>query len=258
MAITIVNGNRGTATEKTDDTTLSITPLANFTTGNYALAAIIVDNQTTSEGETNEITCADSAGNSYFKLREQTEANTAADTGCTIALFLSCVTKGLTTGNTVNFTLTAGGSSAKGAGLAELSVASNKILTLSVGSVQAANAAASTSYSLTNSSLANVAGLYIGMAGAEEENDTAVTLDAAYTALAFGSIGSGTGGIATSNVRARVGTLANTSTGDTFNASALTSCDRATILVRLQEDDILPGTRQINKYYLQAIQSNIW
>lgn len=235
MAISIVNGNRGTATEKVDDTSLTFNPSGTLSVGNYGLLAAVVDNQSTSEGETNELSVTDTSGNTWVKLREQTEANTAADTGVTIALFLALIETQLTTGSTIAVSLDNGGSVAKGAGLAELSVAAGQILALSTSGDVGTNGAAQTSYSAALSGLSNVAGLYIGMAGAEEEVDASVTLDASYTALGFGSIGSGTAGAVVSNVRARVGTLANTSTGDTFDATGLNSADRATILVRLEE-----------------------
>lgn len=234
MAISIVSGNRGTATEKTADQTLSLAPSAALAAGNYGLLAVVVDNVGTAEGETAHVSVTDSQGHTWTRLREQTEANTAAGTGVTCALFLAKLTNGLGTGDTISIALTAN-ATAKGAGLAELSVAAGKTLVLSAGGANGSNGAAATSYSVALASLANVPGLYVGMAACENEVDAACTLDSGYTALAFGSVGSGTAGAADSNVRARVGTLANTSTGDTFDATGLTSADRATILVRLEE-----------------------
>src|SRR3990172_5244347 len=250
MAIVIESGNRGTATEKTSDQTLSFSPTANFTAGNYALLAVVIDNTGTAEGVTNDISVTDTKGNSYFKLREQTEANTTALTGVTCALFLACVSNGLLTTDTINIALAAN-ATAKGACLAELSVAAGKILVLSVGGADGSNAAATTSYSVALSGLTNVAGLYIGISSCEDELDSACTLDAAYAEIGFGSIGSGTVGGNATNVRARVGTLANTSTGDTFDITGLTSGEKATILVRLQEDD-LDLRRQKTQVILQA------
>ena len=254
MAIVIESGNRGTATEKTSDQTLSFSPIANFTAGNYALLAVVIDNTGTAEGVTNDISVTDTKGNSYFKLREQTEANTAALTGVTCALFLACVSNGLLTTDTINIALAAN-ATAKGAGLAELSVAAGKILVLSVDGEDGSNAAATTSYSVALSGLTNVAGLYIGISSCEDELDSACTLDAAYAEIGFGSIGSGVAGGNATNVRARVGTLANTSTGNTFDNTGLTSGEKATILVRLQEDD-LDLRRQTTKTALQAPWAN--
>lgn len=233
MTISIVNGNRGTATEKISDQTLALIPSGNFTVGNYALLAVAIDNTGAGEGQTDDVSVTDTPGNPWTKLREQTESNTTALTGVTCALFLAEITVGLTTGDTINIALAAN-STAKGAGLAELSVDGGNFLEESAGGSNGSNAAAATTYSVALIGLTNVAGLYVGMSAAEEEVDAAVTLDAAYSALAFGSLGSGTGGVPTSNVRARVGTLAETSTGNTFDAT-VNAADRATILARLEE-----------------------
>ena len=249
MTISIVNGNRGTATEKTSDQTLALTPSGDLARGNFALLAVVIDNPATSEGETAHLSVSDTKGLTWTKLREQTEANTAALTGVTCALFLAmCDSAGLTTSDTISIALGTA-ATAKGAGLAELSAGVLKRIVLSAAGANGSNGAAATSYSVALSGLTNVAGLYVGMAAGEEEVDTAVTLDAGYAGIGFGSIGSGVAGVATSNVRARVGTLANTSAGDTFDASGLTSSDRATILVRLEEADILvPPTRLMAPY----------
>lgn len=235
MAISIVNGNRGTATEKTSDQTLTLTPNGDLAAGNYALLAVVIDNTSTSEGQTTDLSVTDNGpGATWVRLREQTEANTAALTGVTCALFMAHLRYPLTTAHTVSIAIAAN-STAKGAGLAELSVAAGSQLIEPASGDTGANAPATTTYSVALAGFSNIPCLYVGMAAAEEELDTAVTLDAAYTALGFGSIGSGTGGANITNVRARVGTLANTSTGDTFNQTGLTSADRATILVRLEE-----------------------
>ena len=234
MAITIVSGNRGTATEKTSDQTLSLTPSANLALGNYGLLAVVIDNTGAGEGVTTDLSVTDNKGHVWMKLREQTESNTAALTGSTCALFLAYLATGLTTSDTISIAIAAN-STAKGAGLAELSVIGGNMLVLSNSGANGSNAAGATSYSVALSGLTNVAGLYVGMSSCEDEVDTACTLDAGYAEIGFGSIGSGAAGVPTSNVRARVGTLANTSTGDTFDASGLTASDRATILVRLEE-----------------------
>jgi len=238
MAITIVNGNRGTATEKTSDQTLALTPSGTLAAGNYGLLAVVIDNTGTAEGETNDVSATDTQGHLWVKLREQTEANTAALTGVTCALLLAELTNGLAVTDTVNIALAAA-STAKGAGLAELSVDVGNMLVLS--GANGSNEVAATAYSVALSGLDNVAGLYVGMSAAEDELDTAVTLDGSYSALAFGSVGSGVAGGNQSNVRARVGTLANTSTGDTFDQTGLTVDDRATVLVRVEEEAAPPS-----------------
>jgi len=229
MTIAIVSGNRGTAGHKSSGTSLTLTPSAALAVGNYGLLAVVVDNVGTAEGETDDVSVTDTNGNTWIKLREQTEANTAALSGVTCALFLAELNAELNGTDTVTIALTAN-ATAKGAGLAELS--STDPLVLSTGGANGTNEVAGTSYSVALSGLTSVAGLYVGMTAAE--NETGVVLDTAYTELAFAEIGSGTAGGSATNVIAHVGTLANTSTGDTFDATVAGS-DRATILVRLEE-----------------------
>lgn len=238
MAISIVSGARGTATEKTSDTTLSLTPSGNLAAGNYGLLALVIDNTGSAEGETTDASCTSTGGRPWTKLREQTEANTIALTGVTCCLYLCYLPHGLLTTEAVNILLAAN-STAKGAGLAELACAAGQTIVLSASGANGSNGAAATTYSVALSGLTNVAGLYVGMSAAEDELDTAVTLDAGYGEIGFGSIGSGTAAGNQSNVRARVGTLANTSTGDTFDLTGLTLAERATILVRLEEAPLM-------------------
>jgi len=234
VAISIVSGARGTATEKSSDTTLSLTPSGNLAAGNYGLLAVVIDNTGTSEGVTTDISVTSSGGRNWKQLREQSEANTNGLTGVTCCLCLCYLPHGLLTTEAVSIAI-AVNSTAKGAGLAELSCAAGQTIVLSASGANGSNAAGATSYSVALASLTNVPGLYVGLSACEDEVDTACTLDAAYAEIGFGSIGSGTTGLGTSNVRARVGTLANTSTGDTFDITGLTSAERATILVRLEE-----------------------
>src|SRR5688500_7146077 len=123
MAISIVNGNRGNFTHKTASTTWDVSPSGNLATGNYALLAVVCDNPGTAEGITSGISVTDTNGNTWLRLREQTEANTAAGTGVSIALFISSrLTEALTTSDVITITFSAS-VTAKGAGLAELSAA---------------------------------------------------------------------------------------------------------------------------------------
>jgi hypothetical protein len=229
MTIAIVSGNRGTAGHKSSGTSLTLTPSAALAAGNYGLLAVVVDNVGTAEGETDDVSVTDTNGDTWIKLREQTEANTAALSGVTCALFLAELNAELNGTDTITITLTAN-ATAKGAGLAELS--STDPLVLSTGGANGTNEVAGTSYSVALSGLTSVPGLYVGMTAAE--NETGVVLDTAYTELAFAEIGSGVAGGSATNVIAHVGTLANTSTGDTFD-STVAGSDRATILVRLEE-----------------------
>lgn len=244
MAITVVNPQRGTATEKVSDQTLTLNPNANLAAGNWGLLAVVIDNTGAGEGETNDLSVTDNLGHTWVKLREQTESNTTALTGVTCALFLAKLTSGLLTTDTISIALAAA-ATAKGAGLSELAAAAGYDIVLSASGANGSNAAAATTYSVALSGLTNVAGLYVGLAAAEGEALADVTADAAYTALNTG-FGSGSVGIGTSNVIATNASLLNTSTGDTYDNTGLNSSDRATILVRLQESAFVPRNPAIN------------
>jgi fibronectin-binding autotransporter adhesin len=233
LAISIVSTNRGVATAKVAAATLAITPSANFTSGNWAMLGVVWDAVAAENGPTTRLSVTDNGpGATWTRLAEQTRGAAGLD-GVTVALFLAKLNSALTTGHTVTITNTLSTGVAKAAGLAELS--SSGTIVLSTSGANGANAAASTAYSVALSGLTSVAGLYVGIAAAEEELTTAVTVDASYTAIFAASINSGTGGVNASNVIASAGTLANTSTGDTFDRTGLTSSDRAAILVRLEE-----------------------
>ena len=107
MAISVVNAVRGTASEKPGaaDTSITLTPSGNLAAGNYALLGVVTDNASTSEGQTTNISVSDNGpGAVWIKLREQTEANTAAGTGVSCALFLARLPSALTTSHTVTVT----------------------------------------------------------------------------------------------------------------------------------------------------------
>lgn len=231
MAITVVSNNRGESTEKIAGTTHIFTPSASLSAGNYGILFFVGDNVATSEGDTTEHSVTDSQGHTWVRDREQTEANTAALTGVTCAVFRALLTNGLTTSDTITVTHTAS-CTAKGAALAEVSVGGGN--TLEVDATDAGHGVAQTSYSATVSGLSNIEHLYCGLIAAEDELVGHVTLDTAYTGMAGGTFGSGTAGVNASNVIASAGTLLNTSTGDTFDNTTSTS-DKAWILVAYKE-----------------------
>jgi hypothetical protein len=232
VTIAVVSTNRGSGTEKTSDTSLTVTPLATMTAGNYGLLGVVIDNIATTSGQTTDISVADTQGHIWTRLREHTQTAGVALDGVAAGLFLARLTNGLTTSDTVTVTLSAN-ATAKGARLAELSVDGGNILQLEAGESNAA--AASTSYSVTLSGLASQPYIFVGLAAAEDELLGTVTLDTGYTAFGGTVFGSGTGGANITNVVALDGYLLATATGDTFDNTGLTSADRVTLLVALEE-----------------------
>lgn len=233
MAISVTNANRGTATEKVSDNSLTLTPSGTLATGSYGIAVIVFDNITAADGASTDAgTLTDTQSHTWTLDRGHRKGAAGALTGVDIAVFSAKLTNGLTTSDTLTWTLS-GNSTAKGAGLAEVAVGAGNTLVSS--GVNGNAGAASTSYTITLGSLSNISHLWIGAPGAEEELGTAVTLDTAYTALFGGTIGSGTGGANATNVIAAPGYLIETSTTQTFDNSGLTSCDRATVLCAYEE-----------------------
>ena len=166
MAISLVSGARGTATNKTSNQSLALTPSGNLAAGNYGLLAVVLDNVDAASGATSNVSAADSLGRPWPKLYERSMATAGALDGVTCALFLCYLPYWLTTSQSVTATFTAA-STAKGAGLAEFSCAAGYDIVLSASGSNGANAGASTSYSVALSGLTSVAGFYIGMAAAE-------------------------------------------------------------------------------------------
>jgi hypothetical protein len=240
VAITVVSTSRGTASEKVSDQGLALVPSANFTADNYAILLTVWDAMAAETGATSRLSATDNGPlATWTPLIEWTQGGGALD-GVTAAIFLAHLTTALTTAHTISIASNAN-STAKAAGVFEVNVGAGNVLELSASGAAATNAAASTSYSVTLSGLTSVPGIYVGFSCAEEELATAVTMDTAFTTLAAGTIGSGTAGVNTSNVIARAGYLQNTSTGDTYNATGLTSADRVTMLVRLEEATLPAG-----------------
>lgn len=91
-------GSLGTAQEKTSDTDLVLTVTATAEAGNLVAVFVAMDNLGTSDAETTQLSIADSAGNTWTKLREQTESSGVAADGLTGAIFVSVLTSQLASG----------------------------------------------------------------------------------------------------------------------------------------------------------------
>lgn len=91
-------GSLGTAQEKTADTSLTLTVSATAEVGQLVAVVASCDNEGTTDTETDQLSIADSAGNTWTKLREQTESSGAANDGCCAAIFVSVLTAQLTSG----------------------------------------------------------------------------------------------------------------------------------------------------------------
>ena len=236
MAIAIVNANRGTGTDFVSGTSFGFSPTANFTAGNYAILVAVCDNVDTDEGVTTDLSITDSKGNTWVKDREQTEANTAAATGVTVAVFHALMSSAVLTSDTVTLTVSSA-VVAKGAGLFEVSIGGGNVLSLA--SANGNNAAAGTSFSVAISGLTSKEYLWVGVPSAEASSstgqaDVAPGDGAGWPATVVCGTSAGAG--ATDNVIARPRTRISTTTTETFaNAGPLTARDRATMLMAYEE-----------------------
>ena len=97
-------GALGTAQNKTSSTTHALTTTATAEVGNVIIVAAAWNNAGTSDGDTTQLTCADSAGNTYTRIREYTNSAGAADDGVCLTAFHCVVTTELASGGTITVT----------------------------------------------------------------------------------------------------------------------------------------------------------
>ena len=92
-------GALGGNSSKTSSTTVVITTSAVAEVGNVIVVVTAWDNTDVSDLDSTRLSCADSAGNTYTKVRERTNSPsaTAAD-GSTCAIFICTVTAQLASG----------------------------------------------------------------------------------------------------------------------------------------------------------------
>lgn len=103
----VSKGSLGTVQEKTSDTTIVLTVTGTAQVGDLVAVLVTVDNLGTTDGETSQLSIADSAGNTWTKVREQTESSGVAADGLTAAIFVCRVTTQIDSGvDTITVTST--------------------------------------------------------------------------------------------------------------------------------------------------------
>jgi len=97
---TITNGGgAGIANSTSAGTTLVVTPDDSFAVGNYAILMIGFDNTGTTDADHNEIaSITGTQTNTWTKLCEFTNGQTAADAGVTVSTYMSRITSPITSG----------------------------------------------------------------------------------------------------------------------------------------------------------------
>lgn len=221
-------GQAGTASEKTSDTSLVFSPTNQLDAGNAAVLWVAIDNISTADGVTSDVSASDSKGNTWTKIREQTEteAGVALD-GATGALFMCRgIATTILTSDTITISLS-GNSTAKGAVVWEYSLAANMQLTLeqvvfTSGSGDVA--------SISVTSLPSREYLLVHLIAME--NITALTEDADYTEITETGP---TGGAGDTNVTVSGGWRIATLTTDTIDAATTPDREHVQFLAALYE-----------------------
>ena len=204
----------GTGGPKVSGGTCIITTTAAAQVGNIILVGSAWDNEATSDGDTTQLSCADSAGNTYTRVRERTNTEAGlADDGVCVTLFRSVVTVELALGGTITVT-SASNRTAKGANAWEFSKAAGT--TLAVEATDFANGEAVDPAVITLSGLPSREYLFVGVIGQEQSTAVSTVSEASGNYTEFGQQGtSGGGGVSNMLVEAAFRIL--TGTGDSID-----------------------------------------
>lgn len=228
---------RGSATEKTSDTSLSMSPSANLTVNKLVIVHCATDNNSDNVADepSESHSLSDSQGNIWRKVTEYTDSDGAAADGVTSSLWYTIVTTQIGTGNTITLTTA--------------SAVTNKIISCfevtrsdTSKSIGVAQVGVTHGITATIGTLASREYLLVG-AGASEGNDDAKTPDADYTERFDLRTGSGT---ASTEICTHVVTRIATLTDDTCTSSAWTNTNPVFFLAALYEFSPTPKISTIS------------
>ncbi len=230
MAWGITGTNFGTS-EKVSDTSISVAVAGTSEAGNVLIVAVGIDNLTTTDGETTDVSVSDSQGNTYTRIKEQTNGNAAAAAGATVALFFSKLATALVEGNGDTVTATiAGAVTAKGIGCFELTIGAGNVVSVA-GSTSGVGDNADPA-ALTISDLASQEYLWLYAIALEGPNSDTWTPDADYTSQSGGGT---SGGGAATNINLKLDARIFSSTTDTYDGSNSSNRDHAHAFAALKE-----------------------
>ena len=230
----------GTATSKTSNTTLALTPTNQMDVNNIGVLVIALDNTSTVDGNTTEVsTVTDTANNVYEKLREFCNGQGTAAAGATVSVWFTRATADLPITGTLTITF-ANTITAKAASMWAFTVAANNTIQVaSGGTADLATDGAASPGSMTVSGLPSKEYLFFRGAASESSVVTAWTATANFTNITFANT---TGAGSATNMRVRgefrilTGTTSTSNPSDTSAAS-----DWASTFLALEEVDILMG-----------------
>ena len=182
-AVTSV-GTLGTATSKTSNTTLALTPTNQLDSGNCGVLVIALDNTNTTDGNFTEVsTVVDTASNSYTKMREFTNGQGAAAAGATVSIWTTKATSNLPITGTLTVTF-ANTITAKAASFWEFTCG-RALQVASGGTADLATDGAASPGSMTVSGLPSKEYLFFRGAASESDSIEAWTATANFTNITF-------------------------------------------------------------------------
>lgn len=229
---------RGTAGDRTSDTTISMNPSANLNVGVIVIVLCASDNAASADGETSEHTVADSKSNKWHKIREHCSAGGAGAAGVTGSVWACKVTVQILTTDTITLT-TSANQTAKCLQAIEVSSTAGAWDCIDV-QVDAGTDNSPTAASLTIKSAAVLA---LGCVFSES-SDTAISAeDSDYTSRQW--VRSGSSGGSTGNVCCGIATRIATLTGDTYAPTLTTSTNHVGMVVLFREAATKTRTRMV-------------
>jgi hypothetical protein len=229
-------GSLGSANSKASGTTVAITTGATVSVGDLIVVVTSWDNTDTADGDTTRLSCADSAGNTWTKIREYTTTDGVVADGVTLALFYSRLVNQLNSGGTITITSDTA-RIAKAATAWQFTTSSTQAveqMAIAIGEGGTDPAALSLTGMPSREYL-----VILGFAH-ENVNSTTVGYNASYTAFTKDGTLGGTGA---ENIYVAGEFQIVTGTGESVNIdTSLDSNDHLQILVALYEDTAAPLT----------------
>lgn len=226
MAVAFV-ANRGTASNKTSGTTISLSPTGNISVGNLLIVAVAADNLSAT---TPTFTFSDSKSNTWT-TEVQGAVNATAAAGASGAIGACYITTQITTTDTITVTLS-GAVTAKAVQLLEFSG------TLDIERNAAVTATGATSTPSVTSGSANIGDLVIGVT-AYEDNAAPNSVDADTTrgswSTGFGTFTTGGGAATNIGVSAQYKITTTAAGTQTYNIVLGAATDWVAMAVPFQE-----------------------
>jgi hypothetical protein len=223
----------GSASDKTAGPSVAFTVNQTVAAGKYVVVAIGVDNQSSTDGNTSEVSSvADSVGgNTYTKLREFCNSQGGSNSGATVALFGCVLVNGLTNTSVITATL-ANSKTASAITAQAYSIGAGATISIEGTPQDTATDGAAPS-GITLSGLSSREYLFV-LATASETDSSAGSV----TSYTLNHAETGGGGGA-SNMGARLATRVLTGTGDTPTLVSFPSADHASIFLALKESSVV-------------------